>query len=358
MANIIIDTNIFRNNNFNLESASFAILDKYVELFLDEKVKIIMPNIIMQEIKKVYKKDLKEKYSNYQSSVKKMGKVQYIEKEIPSLNIDIEQQAELFIYEFKNDLVDKFGEQIIFEIESDYINFSLIIEKCINGQPPFSSDGRLGFRDCIIWEVIKHYVNDFSEVLIFISKDSDFINKETKTLHASLNAELNKSIKIISELDELDLTTIMSEEESQLITTYQNIFKESFIAEHLKELIIENIDEYIDFPSAYDDVELTEFGIYNPKVINIVEYTNYSHIIKIEFDIEIRYNAFIFKTDYYSMLECKGMLGDFDIEDGNFNDYMALASVDIEYKMNTLFTFNIETEEIEDIQIVDAKRTL
>ena len=358
MANIIIDTNIFRQANFNLNSASFQILDKYLELFEQEKAKLVIPNIILQEIIKVYKKDLVSKYSAYESSIKKLSKVQYINDKFFHIEIDIDEQVKIFKHHFTKELNDRFGEQLVIENEAKFVDITILIKKCINGDPPFSQDGKLGFRDAVIWEVVKNYVNNNIEKTIFISKDSDFINKETKKIHTNLLKELKNEIIVLNNLSELDLKLIIDEEKTKLINYYTKVLKGTTFEEIMKEFIDSNISDYIRRPIEYDNIELTFFNVNNINIIDIIKYNNNNLIIKVDFDLNLSYDAYIFKYDYYPISDNRNSLGDFEMIDSDWNESMMLASAELEYNLSILLTYNVENEEIESIEIVDKRRKL
>lgn len=358
MANIIIDTNIFRQANFNLNSASFRILDKYLELFEQEKAKLIIPNIILQEIIKVYKKDLDAKYSAYESSIKKLLKVQYIDDNLTHIKIDIDEQIKIFEKRFKKELNDRFGEQLVIENEAKFVDIKILVKKCINGEPPFSQDGKLGFRDAVIWEVVKNYVNNNMEKTIFISNDSDFINKETKKIHTNLLKELKNEIIVLNDLSELDLKLIIDKEKTKLIHYYAKALEDNALEEILKEFIDSNISDYVRRPIEYDNIELTFFNVNNINIIDIIKYNNNNLIIKVDFNLNLSYDAYIFKYDYYPISDNPNSLGDFEMIDSDWNESMMLASTELEYNISTLLTYNIDDEEIESIEIIDKQRKL
>jgi len=216
-------------------------------------------------------------------------------------------------------------------------------------------DGKLGFRDSLIWEFVKYYVNNYQENVIFISKDSDFINKEDNKLYETLKKELSNDILVYNRLDELDLHTIIEEEYSQLIEKYQDYFDSDLISKTIKDDILDDIRDYVYFPSEYDDNDLTDFVVTNPVVVDIVDYRYNLHIIKIKFELNISYDAYIFKADWYAMN--KRNLGDFETTDEDYNDHYALVSAENTYDMSILLTYNKNTQEIEEFEIVNTQKT-
>lgn len=97
--NIILDTNILRTDFF-LKSKDFEILFDYIK---KTHSNIILLDIVLQEIEKLYDEELKEKYDAIKRANFEINKL-FSEQKIDLIDIDFETQKNTF----KNNLFDKF----------------------------------------------------------------------------------------------------------------------------------------------------------------------------------------------------------------------------------------------------------
>jgi hypothetical protein len=186
---IVLDSNIY-HSDILLRSPDYnALLDYLVRT----ESSLILPQIILDEIKNLYKNTQTEKLSKYRNAVDNLNQTFCDnEKQIENIRIDID--AELVKYEsFLKSKLNIKPEDIL-----PYENSFLpeISQRAINRHRPAGKSGQ-GFRDTLIWLTIKKHCSKTPEKQItFISNNtSDFADDKTKELYPTLLDEC-KELKV------------------------------------------------------------------------------------------------------------------------------------------------------------------
>ena len=184
--NIILDTNILRTDFF-LKSKDFEILFDYIK---KTHSNIVLLDIVLQEIEKLYDEELKEKYDTIKRANFEINKLFSVQK-IDVIDIDFEKQKNIF----KNNLLKKFNisdYNEIFQLKDSV--FHKVIKRAIDKKRPFRNSG-VGFKDTILWESIVEYIKThrYQDSIIFISNNTkDFADENDKnSLHPLLLEEIN-----------------------------------------------------------------------------------------------------------------------------------------------------------------------
>lgn len=180
--NIILDTNIFRNDLF-LKSQDFEVLKDYLE---KTDSNFVMPQIILEEIKGVYKRTLEDNLFILEKNINQLNQ---------NLNHDLAVKPELDVENAVKNYIEfifkelKISEKNIIQYQNEYL--PEIVNRAINRQKPFR-DGDEGFRDSIIWlTILDHCKISHEKQVIFISnnlKDFGDLNNKTE-LHETLKKE-------------------------------------------------------------------------------------------------------------------------------------------------------------------------
>ncbi|MWB93472.1 DUF4935 domain-containing protein [Flavobacterium sp. GA093] len=183
--NIVLDTNIFRNDLF-LRSQDFKVLKDYLKR---TDSKFVFPQIIFEELKGVYRRTINENLMNiekHRSELNKNLNREYIIRP----DLDVENEISDFI-DFINKELD-IDESNIISYRNDYL--PEIIKRAINREKPFK-DGDVGFRDAVIWlTILDHCKGNHEKQVIFISNNpKDFgDDKNSSELHKSLKKECDE----------------------------------------------------------------------------------------------------------------------------------------------------------------------
>jgi len=180
--NIILDTNIFRNE-IRLDSNNIEILLDYLK---KTKSSILIPKIILEELKTLYVREYKNKIEEYNRTVHKL-KVFSPKHEIEEIILsDSRIKRELnnyikFVFAKLN-----IKEKNILKYDNEFL--PEVVTRSINKNKPFNDNGK-GFQDTIIWLTLKRYCTSLEEKkLIFISSNVNDFGKDG-ILDSELKAE-------------------------------------------------------------------------------------------------------------------------------------------------------------------------
>lgn len=178
----IIDTNIIRRD-LKLNDKGFEILIDYLA---KTNSKLIFPLIVVEEVKGLYKRVLKERFEEYTKSVDKLkSTLLFIEMPEPP-PLDIEGDSNRYI----DFLHGKFGtsKDNIIPYKNEYL--SELVSRAIQRKKPLDDKGQQ-FRDGILWLTLLDYAENTDEKIIaFISDNpTDFSDKGESKLSKELIEE-------------------------------------------------------------------------------------------------------------------------------------------------------------------------
>jgi hypothetical protein len=179
---IIIDTNIIRRD--------LKLNDKGVEILIDylakTNSKLILPSIVVEEIKGLYKRVLKERFEEYTKSLDKLKSTLLFIKMPEAPMIDVEGDSNRYIDFIHN----KFGttDDNIIPYKNEYL--PELVARAIQRKKPLDDKGQQ-FRDCILWLTLLDYAENTDEkVIAFISDNpTDFSDKGESKLSKDLIEE-------------------------------------------------------------------------------------------------------------------------------------------------------------------------
>lgn len=180
---IILDSNIYRSD-FLLRSNDFDALLDYLRRTSSS---IYFPQIVLDEIKELHKRALKERIQNGIKSLNNLKLLLTDESVIAELPVlDENAESDKYIDFVKKKL--KIFDRNVLQPKESY--FSEVTRRAIQREKPCGEDGQ-GFRDTIIWLTLKDFCSKSTEKQItFISNnDKDFANADKTELHDSLKKE-------------------------------------------------------------------------------------------------------------------------------------------------------------------------
>ena len=188
---IIIDANIIRRD-LKLNDKNFEILTDYL---VKTNSKLVYPSIVIQEVKGLYKRALKERLAQFLISNKKL-KSTVINTEIAAPpSIDIEAESDNYI-QFIHDKLGTSDENII-EYKNEFL--PELVKRAIERKKPLDNKGQQ-FRDGLLWlSLLDYAVNSDEKRVAFISDNpTDFAEKGENKLCAELIEETKeKGIEIV-----------------------------------------------------------------------------------------------------------------------------------------------------------------
>jgi hypothetical protein len=189
--NVIFDTNIFRSD-YLLRSKDFDILIDYL---LKTESDLIVPQIVLDEIKGLYIRDMTERIEVLKKATNNFNlMLPALESRIVTVEPDTIPAAEDYIKFIRKKF--RILDRQIIPYNNDYL--PEISTRAINRQKPAGEKGQ-GFRDTLLWLTIKDHCKKCHEKQItFISNNSDdFSNASKDDLHESLITDcLIDNIKI------------------------------------------------------------------------------------------------------------------------------------------------------------------
>ncbi|MBP1167489.1 hypothetical protein JOE44_004373 [Chryseobacterium sp. PvR013] len=302
---IILDTNILRTDFF-LNSKDFEVIFDYIE---KTHSNLILLNIVMQEIEKLYEEELKEKHDAFKRTNFELSRL-LAEGPSDLKDIDFEKQKKIF----KDNLLEKF--QIseyneVFELENS--SFNQIIQRAVNKKRPFRING-VGFKDAVLWESIIEYIRMYSykDSVIFISNNvKDFADENNKNnLHPLLLEEIKEfetqiyyfsNIKDFIEKHSKHINSISSEWLNTNIdkNLYLEKIKETFEVYEAKEICNWFEKQNPDLKSN-GKIKLNRVFFGNSENFYVYEMSNKDLIIKFEHEIETEIEIGFDKKYYYN----------------------------------------------------------
>lgn len=195
---IVIDANIIRRD-LKLKDKNFEIVVDYLKR---TNSKLIFPNIVIDEIKGLYKRALTERYEEFKKSKEKLVST-FLFSELPEIpEIDIESDSEKYI-EFIHSKLGTSDDNII-----HYKNEFLpeLVKRAIERKKPLDENGQQ-FRDGLLWLTLLDYAKSKDDKRITLISDNpkDFAEKGENKLAEELAIEaeeLGVEIKYFKRLND------------------------------------------------------------------------------------------------------------------------------------------------------------
>lgn len=361
---IIIDSNVFKRD-LKLKDKNFEILNDYLS---KTQSKVILPKIVLEEIKNLYKKTLKDNFNTYATSVAKLLSTLISPEEYSKLSIDVDIEATKYV-EYINEKLNITSHNII-----DYKNEYLpeLVRRAINRVKPLGEDGQQ-FRDGLLWLTILDYASTTeNKELIFISTNSnDFAEKNSTNLHKDLLKECEERGVAIHYY--LTVEDFIATQASKIEFINDDWISENVDKEKIEELFISILsDTHKDY--IKDSVEL-DHNEHLTGYINRTDYiysTIYEHYVYEKLDGEILLKLSVeFETEYELEIErtkerdesrydyryvINPRTGEEDYIMDYIPDYSVNFEQDVIYKNPIFigyFTISIKDQKIVEIEVTD-----
>lgn len=202
MIYIVFDTNILYNSAVNYCDFS---MDKNIDLVIDflkaegltEKCSLLIPQVVIDELKQQQKEGFFEDYNKMQNLLKLQGDLCKI-----VWNIDIDKYEEYLDKKIKSYLTQK--NVTIIDVCSEK-SFKKIFEKAIKKNPPFEGKDKKsdkGFKDAVIWHSLIEYSIQYGGTYIFFTNDNIFLtNKEY--LSNDFGENNYRKVNFLNSIDEI-----------------------------------------------------------------------------------------------------------------------------------------------------------
>lgn len=305
---VILDTNILikcprMDTNFH------KLLYDYLE---KTDSYIILPKLVLDESKAVYKRSLTEKYEKYQEKGNLLNALLISERELES--IDIDKEVENFISHVLS-IYSKFHKKYL--IEYDPMMLEEAVRRAINKIRP-CSERKEEFRDTILWLTVLNAAKSQDEKnIVFISENtSDFCSANNK-LHSDLLKDLKdndiqvfyfNSIESFIE-QYADKINKLTDDKVESYLSENNIEIEVFklldrgiFKDIIQRFIEHKYDDIDDLTLLDHQMQLVSFNLYELKDKTYLMTVNCEYALDVEFshtDDDDHYDSF-FKSHTYS----------------------------------------------------------
>lgn len=359
---LIIDANIIRRD-LKLKDKNFEIIVDYLKR---TNSRLIFPNIVIDEIKGLYKRALVERYNDFKKSKEKLEST-FLFAELPEIpEIDIDSDSERYI-DFIHSKLGTNQENII-----DYKNEFLpeLVKRAIERKKPLDDNGQQ-FRDGLLWLTILDYAQTTTDKRISLISDNpkDFGEKGENKLAEELAQEaqqLGIEVKYFrrlsdfakehaSEIEFINAEWIKSKIDFKIIEKlFLGILTEGLENEILNDIYLDSNENTTGFANRTDYISssILDFFVYE-KSDGII-------LLNIEFEFETEYEIEIERTierdisRYDYKVVVNSMTGEPDMDMDFIPDYIIEQEQDYKYdypKFIGKFVLTIKDKEITDYEL-------
>jgi hypothetical protein len=306
---------------------------------------VVIPEIVLDEIKGNYPKKLKEKYASFQKGKKELGKLVDLSAPIVSLSDAIDCYDD-----WLDELLHKHG-----VVVAPYPEMSPkeLVEQSYAEKKPFKDSGE-GHKDYIVWKSILVHLDgaESNSPNIFLTNNTkDFCNTDEDGTHC-LHSDLSNQIDSPAHRPCI-YTSIKSAFEKELSPHLEGMTLDD-IPDLGPDDIVTKVEEFLleDLPgrSAYGlegvpfSNEISVSGVGHNSIDSVtLKRVNKEVIITVAGSVELEVDGFIDKTDYYtSESEEHNMY----VVDGNWNDHVMMVSSTVETSFEMTIFYATESGEV------------
>lgn len=308
MKHIIIDTNVI-HLDYKLTSTNITALVSTSDRLSH---RIYIPDVVIDEIVKQYKEEIKLYADDYNRAVSKLQK-RKVAEEIHKLDSDVMTK------DYEDSLRNRINELGIVILSYPTTCHKEMVSRELSKRKPFL-DGKKGYRDALIWETVKEYCKKFpvNEVIFLSENSNDFADKNKRSFHPDLIIDCeNERI----DLSRLSLATNVHEfVESKILAKSKNLdyILESLISvdccgdvnfdKLIRDYItIDKLDSYINADLYGEDMVYAP-GVYENPTIAGTDMLSLSYLttklisestilVTCQVEVEADMDVFIYKGD-------------------------------------------------------------
>jgi hypothetical protein len=339
MATVYIDTSVAINESF--------LRSPYVEAFLKAcrilQYTVVVPEIVLDELKGNYPKKLQEKLSAFQKAEKDLSKFIDLDANETKLSDAVDE-----FEEWLGDLLEKHGVMIAPYPE---VLPKELVEQSYQAKKPFKSSGE-GHKDFIIWKTILSGVHsqNLSPPNIFLTNNTkDFCQDGpdgTHVLHSDLAAQIAET-----HLRPRVYTSTKSAFDSELSPHLEGITLDAIpdlgtIDDLVEEMLVDDLPhrslyglEGIPFSN---EITISSAGLKSIDSVTLKRVDD-EVVVNVIGEVEVEVDGFIDKSDYY-MSEEDGP--NMYVVDGNWNDHVMFVSSTANTPFDLTFFYSLTGKEI------------
>lgn len=259
MIYIVFDTNILHNSSVNYSDFSFSknfdlIIDFLKKEKLTDKCSILIPKIVVDELKQRQKEHFYDDYKKMQDLLKKQGELCNVE-----WAIDIDKYEKYIGQKIESYLIQKNVK--IMDVCSDN-SFKRILEKAVKKNPPFEGIEKKsdkGFKDAVIWHSLIEYSLQYGGIYIFYTNDNIFLNNK-EYLRKDFDETTYRKVIFCNTIDEIRTYVLKELELNLILDEYY---------ERLQEIKLSKcLDEFLNGMESFPDLFLVDEKKYYLRMVN------------------------------------------------------------------------------------------
>lgn len=202
MIYIVFDTNTLYNSSTNYSDFSFGknldlIMNFLQEENLTNECSLLIPQIVIDELKQQQKEHFLEDHSKIDELLKKQGDLCEVK-----WNIEISEYEEYIDHKIKN-LVKHY--EIVVAKACSEKSFDKILCKALKKEPPFEGVEKKsdkGFKDAVIWQSLIEFSIQAGGSYIFYTNDNIFLNNK-RYLCKEFDTSEYRKIEFLKNIDEI-----------------------------------------------------------------------------------------------------------------------------------------------------------
>ncbi|MFA6358056.1 MAG: PIN domain-containing protein [Candidatus Omnitrophota bacterium] len=353
---IALDTNIYFSDFF-MKSKRFEVVFDYLK---KTNSKIIVPQIVYQEIATVYEREFANKLDKFNKSFHDLGNM-LVDNTLGKTDLEIKDEVKKYLVHFLKKLNIKETEVIPYRDE--YLRD--IVKRALKREKPCTEKGE-EFRDVLIWLTILDIARiSKNKELIFISNNIHQFASEDGTLFPSLRKEAenaNLNIKYYKSLDKFiedhaSKFTYITKEWLMSILNIETVNKYviALMDTESKKLLerAETMEEKSStgyYNPINSSVELDSFYVYEKTDGTFYIEADYYGEIEIEFEFEYEEA----KSGYKYEPKYNPLRNNIDIEPVYYNTKEWKSKTKCLYPtVNVKFGITVKENDIQDAGIVD-----
>ncbi len=349
--NIVFDANVFFQDWF-LDKPDMILLEKFINL---GGSKLVIPEVVIIEILNKYG----EKFTEL---IQKINRLKGLLP--PSKQLFHSLNKEEILQDYKSALTSRLKILRAERLDFPSISHESVIARNLARKRPFQKN--TGYRDTLIWEtILSNMTNEKIKTYFISGNHNDFCDKSGEILHNDLQEDLERkglspdSVILYHNLAEFvnnqvkPVLTSIEEAKRELIKgVYKGFDIDEWFGKN-RESIGSSIQQFMESMTnelrGLEDLSVSYAEDHTEIKIDKVYELDINQIYIDAFaKIEIVFDVFVFKADYYGWVSGKY---DLDVIDYDWNDHYIFAQLTTKLPVNFAINFNIDNGTVDNFEV-------
>jgi hypothetical protein len=347
MTTVYLDTSVAMNEAFLKSPYSEAFFKACAIL----QYSVVIPQIVVDELKGNYPKKLKEKMDAFQKSKKELNKL--LDVDAPAIILtDAVKEFE----EWLEDLIEEHGIKVV---PYPDIPAKELVEQSYQAKKPFKESGE-GHKDYIVWKTILNniLVGQTTPPHIFLTNNTkDFCELDpvdAPVLHSDLAGQIDNLAHRPS-----IYTSIKAAFDAQLSPNLEGITLNDipdFGADEISEIVEKSLLDDLPSRTLYglegvpfsNEITISSIGAHSIDSVTLKKVED-EVIVNVSGTVEVEVDGFIDKSAYYMSehLEESNMY----VVDGDWNDHVMFVSTTVDTTFDMTIFYSTQSGEVTGTEI-------